>query len=177
MLKTSIKTLCGILYRETDVFVNTNSGSQEMIATEGSQIALSVGSALSTMLVFLQIQSWESPWLNRLWMFFQTKLTFLAIQYIHSYGNSLQGHWKFISSTVKFQFHSFFHVQRCRDAFGCMKLKFGRLEKVELNKLEEICNLIMSTCVLYNFCINVNEYDEELKGKWYGPLVFPNDKI
>jgi len=93
------------------------------------------------------------------------------------YGNSLQGHWKFISSTVKFQFHSFFHVQRCRDAFGCMKLKFGRLEKVELNKLEEICNLIMSTCVLYNFCINVNEYDEELKGKWYGPLVFPNDKI
>jgi len=33
-------------------------------------------------------------------------------------------------------------------AFGCMKSKFRRLEKIELNKLEDICQ-VMSTCVLH----------------------------
>jgi len=46
-------------------------------------------------------------------------------------------------------------------AFGCMKSKFRRLEKVELNNLEDICNVIMSTCVLHNFCIDENEYDDQ----------------
>ena len=41
-----------------------------------------------------------------------------------------------------------------------MKSKFRRLEKNELNEMEDICNVIMSTCVLHNFCINENEYEK-----------------
>ena len=34
-------------------------------------------------------------------------------------------------------------------AFGCIKSKFRRLEKIQLNQMEDICNVIMSTCVLH----------------------------
>jgi len=46
-------------------------------------------------------------------------------------------------------------------AFGTMKSKFRRLEKIELNNVEQICNMILSACVLHNFCIEENEYDDD----------------
>jgi len=46
-------------------------------------------------------------------------------------------------------------------AFGTMKSKFRRLEMIELNGVEVICNVILSACVLHNFCLEEDEYDEE----------------
>lgn len=46
-------------------------------------------------------------------------------------------------------------------AFGLLKGRFRRLQKIQSRKVEFIPLLIMSACILHNFCLKNNDFFEE----------------
>ena len=44
-------------------------------------------------------------------------------------------------------------------AFALLKSRFARLKHVEMNKIEDICLIILSACVLHNYCLEENDFE------------------